>query len=147
MSWISHCIIVSGKLRLVKVVSRDIRRILTQRAGNFNIALDDVSITQLTFGKEYTHAIEAKQVAQQEAERAKFIVSLAPELLNTRKKPDSLGGQASQANRLRLIWKPTRVCDEMTDQFLHELPREQAERFAIFSILLQHNLEIWCVYR
>lgn len=57
------------------MVSRDIRRILTERAQGFNLVLDDVSITQLTFGREYTHAIEAKQVAQQEAERAKFIVS------------------------------------------------------------------------
>jgi prohibitin 1 len=28
----------------------------------------------MTFGKEFTHAVEAKQIAQQEAERAKFIV-------------------------------------------------------------------------
>ena len=32
---------------------------------------------QLTFGREYTAAVEAKQVAQQEAERAKFIVEKA----------------------------------------------------------------------
>jgi prohibitin 2 len=32
------------------------------------------SASQLTFGREYTAAVEAKQVAQQEAERAKFIV-------------------------------------------------------------------------
>lgn len=58
-----------------QVVSRDIRRILTERARYFNIILEDVSITNLTFSKEYTAAVEAKQVAQQEAERAKFIVS------------------------------------------------------------------------
>lgn len=58
-------------------VSREIRKILTERARNFNIALDDVSITTLSFGKEFTHAIEAKQVAAQEAERAKFIVDKA----------------------------------------------------------------------
>ena len=63
-------------LRPLQVVSRDIRRILTQRAAYFNIYLDDVSITQLTFSREYTHAVEAKQVAQQDAERARFIVSL-----------------------------------------------------------------------
>lgn len=50
---------------------------MTERARNFNIALDDVSITALSFGKEFTHAIEAKQVAAQEAERAKFIVEKA----------------------------------------------------------------------
>ncbi|RAL43572.1 hypothetical protein DM860_012713 [Cuscuta australis] len=60
-----------------EAVSRKIRDILTQRAANFNIALDDVSITSLTFGREFTAAIEAKQVAAQEAERAKFIVEKA----------------------------------------------------------------------
>ncbi|XP_059456464.1 prohibitin-1, mitochondrial [Corylus avellana] len=60
-----------------EAVSRNIREILTARAANFNIALDDVSITSLTFGKEFTAAIEAKQVAAQEAERAKFIVEKA----------------------------------------------------------------------
>ena len=58
-------------------VSQAIRSLLVQRAAHFNMILDDVSITALTFGKEYTAAIEAKQVAQQEAERAKFIVEKA----------------------------------------------------------------------
>jgi prohibitin 2 len=60
-----------------EVVSRDIRRILTARAAHFNIVLDDVSITNLTFSREYTSAVEAKQVAQQDAERAKFVVEKA----------------------------------------------------------------------
>ncbi len=59
------------------MVSREIRRILNERAIGFNIALDDVSITNLTFGREFTAAIEAKQVAAQEAERAKFVVEKA----------------------------------------------------------------------
>ncbi|PRW59255.1 prohibitin- mitochondrial-like [Chlorella sorokiniana] len=67
----------SQLLTMREVVSRDIRRILTQRARYFNIVLDDVSITQLTFSREYTGAVEAKQVAQQDAERAKFIVEKA----------------------------------------------------------------------
>ncbi|KMT14664.1 hypothetical protein BVRB_4g074320 [Beta vulgaris subsp. vulgaris] len=60
-----------------EAVSREIRRVMTERAAQFNIALDDVSITTLTFGREFTAAIEAKQVAAQEAERAKFIVEKA----------------------------------------------------------------------
>ena len=50
---------------------------MTDRATYFNLQLDDVSITSLTFGKEFTAAIEAKQVAAQDAERAKFIVDKA----------------------------------------------------------------------
>ncbi|XVE49986.1 hypothetical protein DITRI_Ditri01bG0125900 [Diplodiscus trichospermus] len=60
-----------------EAVSKEIRMILTQRAANFNIELDDVSITSLTFGREFTVAIESKQVAAQEAERAKYIVEKA----------------------------------------------------------------------
>lgn len=58
-------------------VSRLISLNLRARALDFNILLDDVSITHLSFGKEYTAAVEAKQVAQQEAERARFIVEKA----------------------------------------------------------------------
>ncbi|XP_059474443.1 prohibitin-2 isoform X2 [Neocloeon triangulifer] len=58
-------------------VSLLVRRELTERARDFNIILDDVSITELSFGKEYTQAVEAKQVAQQEAQRAAFVVDRA----------------------------------------------------------------------
>jgi prohibitin 2 len=60
-----------------EAVSRTIREMLTKRSANFNILLDDVAITHLAFSKEYTAAVEAKQVAQQEAERAKYIVERA----------------------------------------------------------------------
>jgi len=58
-------------------VSLLIRRELTQRARDFHIILDDVSITELSFGKEYTQAVESKQVAQQDAQRAQFLVEKA----------------------------------------------------------------------
>merc|ERR1712228_784143 len=55
-------------------VSREVREAIVQRAGQFNILMDDVSITHLTYGKEFARAIEEKQVAEQDAERQKFIV-------------------------------------------------------------------------
>lgn len=58
-------------------VSLLVRKELVERARDFNIILDDVSITELSFGKEYTAAVEAKQVAQQEAQRAAFVVEQA----------------------------------------------------------------------
>ncbi|OQR66384.1 prohibitin-2-like [Tropilaelaps mercedesae] len=58
-------------------VSMMIRKELTDRARDFNIILDDAAITELSFGKEYTAAVEAKQVAQQDAQRAAFIVEQA----------------------------------------------------------------------
>ncbi|KIO02769.1 hypothetical protein M404DRAFT_956617 [Pisolithus tinctorius Marx 270] len=60
-----------------EMVSRLIRENLTQRALRFNIVLDDVSITHVAFSPEFTHAVEAKQVAQQTALRAAFLVDQA----------------------------------------------------------------------
>lgn len=81
-------------------VARLVRENLARRAARFNIALDDVSLTvrnilpffflllignaltqvlpqHLTFSPEFTNAVEAKQVAQQDAQRAAFLVDKA----------------------------------------------------------------------
>ena len=58
-------------------MSARIREDLVKRASEFNIALEDVSITHMTFGKEFTKAVEQKQIAQQDAERARFTVEKA----------------------------------------------------------------------
>ena len=77
-------------------VARLVRENLSRRASRFNIMLDDVSLTvsvlfpthftsdtnpcasqHLAFSPEFTAAVEAKQVAQQEAQRAAFVVDKA----------------------------------------------------------------------
>lgn len=60
-----------------EMVSKQIRELLMARSADFKILLDDVAITHLSFSKEYTAAVEAKQVAQQDSERAKYIVERA----------------------------------------------------------------------
>ncbi|GAA0175654.1 hypothetical protein Leryth_009331 [Lithospermum erythrorhizon] len=56
-------------------VSALVRESLINRAREFNIVLDDVAITHLSYGAEFSRAVEQKQVAQQEAERSKFVVA------------------------------------------------------------------------
>jgi len=58
-------------------VSLSIREKLVERASKFNLILDDVAITHLTFGREFARAIENKQVAQQEAETQLYLVAKA----------------------------------------------------------------------
>lgn len=60
-----------------EIVSRKVSDALTDRAAQFGIILDDISLTHLTFGREFTHAVELKQVAQQDAEKARFLVEKA----------------------------------------------------------------------
>lgn len=45
---------------------------LVNRLKRYGIIVQDLSITNFSFSPEFTNAIEAKQVAAQEAERAKF---------------------------------------------------------------------------
>ncbi|GAX82481.1 hypothetical protein CEUSTIGMA_g9908.t1 [Chlamydomonas eustigma] len=63
-------------------VSRAVRESLMTRAADFGINLEDVAITHLSFGVEFTKAVEQKQVAEQDAERAKFVVMLAEQERN-----------------------------------------------------------------
>lgn len=58
-------------------VSALVRDSLIKRAKDFNIILDDVAITHLSYGAEFSKAVEQKQVAQQEAERSKYVVMKA----------------------------------------------------------------------
>jgi len=89
-----------------EVVSRNIRQALTARAEEFNIILDDVAITHLTFGKEYTAAVEAKQVAQQEAERARFFVEKATQDKKIDHHPRTGRSQVGQADWRRRARQP-----------------------------------------
>lgn len=79
-------------------VSLLIRRELTERAKDFSLILDDVAITELSFSREYTAAVEAKQVAQQEAQRAQFLVEKAKQ--EQRQKIVQAEGEAEAARML-----------------------------------------------
>ena len=58
-------------------VSERIKKEMMARAKHFYLEFDDVAITHLTFGSEFMKAIEAKQVASQEAERQQWVVKRA----------------------------------------------------------------------
>jgi prohibitin 1 len=60
-----------------ELVSQRVSEELSKRAAQFGIILDDISLTHLTFGREFTEAVELKQVAQQDAERARYVVEKA----------------------------------------------------------------------
>ncbi|KAI8814646.1 SPFH domain/Band 7 family protein [Cladochytrium replicatum] len=58
-------------------VSRLIKDDLVRRAQQFNIVVDDVSMTHVNFSPEFMASVEAKQIAQQEAQQASYVVDRA----------------------------------------------------------------------
>jgi len=86
-----------------EIVSSRIREDLLKRANEFNIELEDVSITHMTFGKEFTRAVEQKQIAQQEAERARFTVEKVPSNLPSLSLYTMTNIQAEQERQANVI--------------------------------------------
>lgn len=84
-----------------------VRRELTERAKDFNIILDDVSLTELSFSREYAAAVEAKQVAQQEAQRAMFIVEQAKQ--ERQQKIVQAEGEAEAAKMISFSFEHTLI--------------------------------------
>lgn len=60
-----------------EAISREVREALAVRTEHFNIILDDVSLVHVGFSPDFAKAIEDKQVAEQTAERARYIVDRA----------------------------------------------------------------------
>lgn len=61
-------------ISLREKVSKEIKVVLEKRARENNILIDDISLTDLQFSQAFMQAIEMKQVAQQNAEKEKFVV-------------------------------------------------------------------------
>jgi len=78
-------------------ISGEIKKELIKKATEFGISVQDVSITHLAFSDDYMRAVESKQVAQQEAERSKYIVLKAEqEALSVRIKAEGEAEAATQ---------------------------------------------------
>lgn len=58
-------------------VKEAVLKSLRDRLAPRGILVEDISLTNLTFSKAFTQAIEQKQVAQQQAEQAKYLVDKA----------------------------------------------------------------------
>lgn len=64
-------------------VSSAIKQTLNKRLEYFKVLVDDVSITQLSFSRDYQKSIEEKQIAQETAKRMKYIVEKAKQIKKT----------------------------------------------------------------
>lgn len=50
---------------------------LTSRLAQYNIDVDDISLVNIHFSQRFSEAVEAKQIAEQEAKRAEFLAQKA----------------------------------------------------------------------
>lgn len=79
-------------------VSERIRDLMALKLSEFNLVLEDLSLMDIHFGKEFMAAVESKQVAQQEAERFKFVV-----MENEQKKKAAIIQAEGEATAAKLV--------------------------------------------
>jgi len=58
-------------------VKTEIDLALSDRLKNYHVAVDDLSLVEIAFSKRFRNAVEAKQVAEQQAKQAEFIAQKA----------------------------------------------------------------------
>lgn len=78
-------------------VKSNVDTLLTTRLTTYNIAVDDLSLVHIYFSQRFSDAVEAKQIAEQEAKRAEFLAQKAAK--EAEAKVNIAKGEA-QANRL-----------------------------------------------
>ncbi|CAF1563906.1 unnamed protein product [Rotaria sordida] len=55
------------------LISQRVSELITEYAAQFGLLLDDISITHLSFGPEFTSSVELKQVAQQDIGKQRLL--------------------------------------------------------------------------
>lgn len=58
-------------------MSARVRDLLQERLNEFHIEIGELALSELKFGPEFAKAVEEKQIAQQMADRAKYLVGAA----------------------------------------------------------------------
>ena len=112
-------------------VSKRVATALRLRAKDFNIVLEDIALTHLSFSAEYSKAIEAKQVSQQDAERSKFIV-----LKSEQEREAAVIRAEGESESARLISQATRSAGPA----LVELRRIEAAREVAQTLSKSRNV-------
>lgn len=118
-------------------VKEAITNLLSERLERYNLLLDDVDLLQVDFSERFREAVEAKQVAEQEAKRAEFEAIRAQRLADA--KVFQARGQAQAQQLLQSSLSPEILEHEAIEKWNGHLPlvigQEAIGRFDFKSLI------------
>ncbi|CCW64628.1 unnamed protein product [Phytomonas sp. EM1] len=79
-------------------VSTRVYQLMQEKVGQFGLVIEDLSLVDIQFGHDFMVAVEQKQVAQQEAERYRYVV-----MENEQKRRAAVVRAEGEAESARLI--------------------------------------------
>lgn len=118
-------------------VKSAIESLLNDRLSRYNLALDDIDLLQVDFSERFREAVEAKQVAEQEAKRAEYEAIRAQRLADA--KVFLAKGQAQAQKLLQAGLTPEILEHEAIEKWNGHLPlvvgSDGAARFDFKSLI------------
>ncbi|OWY68432.1 band 7 protein [cyanobacterium TDX16] len=94
--------------------------LLTARLVNYHIGVDDISLVHVHFSEDFDEAVEAKQIAEQEAKRAEFVSLKAIREAET--KVNLARGEAEAHKLLKETLTPEILQRQAIDKWNGKLP-------------------------
>ncbi len=124
------------------ILKQEIDDILKARLLAYGVTLNDVSIVNLSFSPEFTKAIENKQIAEQEAEQAKYVALKAIE--QAKADVNRAEGQAKSQALLKASITPTLLQKMAIDKWDGHFPTVMGSGGALpfLNIKLKEGKEI-----
>ncbi len=95
--------------------------LLTTRLAGYHIAVDGISLVHVHFSERFDEAVEAKQIAEQEAKRAEFVAQKAVKEAET--KVNLAKGEAEAQRLLRETLTPEILQKEAIEKWNGKLPK------------------------
>lgn len=101
-------------------VKAEVDRLLSARMASYHIAVDDISLIQIHFSKQFGDAVEAKQIAEQEAKRAGFMAIKATK--EAEAKVNLAKGEAEAQRLINETLTPALLHKQAVDKWDGKLP-------------------------
>ncbi|MFN9997130.1 MAG: prohibitin family protein [Pseudanabaena sp.] len=121
-------------------VKDEVDALLTTRLSGYNIAVDDISLVHVHFSQRFRDAVEAKQIAEQEAKRAEFIALKA--IKEAEAKVNLARGEGEAQKILRDTLSPELLQKQVIDKWNGNLPLifgESNTKLLDLNHLIQQN--------
>ncbi len=121
-------------------VKDEVDALLTARLSGYNIAVDDISLVHVHFSQRFRDAVEAKQIAEQDAKRADFIALKA--IKEAEAKVNLARGEGEAQRILRDTLSPELLKKQAIDKWNGNLPLifgESNTKLLDLNRLIQQN--------
>ncbi len=125
-------------------VKNEVDTLLTSRLAGYHIAVDDISLVHVHFSKRFSDAVEAKQIAEQDAKRADFIALKA--IKDAEARVNLARGEGESQRILRETLSPELLQKQAIDKWNGNLPLivgESSTKLLDLNRLIQSNTPVF----